>query len=390
MSSQSSGPALKSTMRKPAQGSGMILCLAALFCVGCGGAANSGGGSGGSTTPQVATPTIATAAQLAGAQLVTLSDPTSGATIYYTLDGTTPTTTSQTYEAPFLIASNATLNVVAMVLGDTNSATATHVFVPNIASGTLVWSDEFTNTTGANISPNSATWAYDTGASGWGNGELEDYCAAGSSTSPCSSSSPNVFVDTNGYLNIVAREPGTGVYTSGRMKTQGLFSFQYGRLEVRAQLPEAQGFWPAAWMMGNSIATTGWPGCGEMDIMERVNAAASPDWNDGSIHATGVTGSHLGTAYDFPTGVTASTWHTYGVFWRPGSVAYYVDTPTQPYVTYTKSSIAGFTGSVWPFDSNDNFIILNLAVGGAWPGSPNGTTPFPSSLLVDYVRLYTY
>jgi beta-glucanase (GH16 family) len=120
-----------------------------------------------------------------------------------------------------------------------------------------------------------------------------------------------------------------------------------------------------------------------------VNAAGTPDWNEGSIHGTGFTGSNLGTQYDFPSGATAAGWHTYGMIWSPGSVSYYVDDPTQPYVTYTPSSISSFSGSVWPFDSGANFVILNLAVGGSWPGSPSASTPFPSEMLVDYVRIYT-
>ena len=125
--------------------------------------------------------------------------------------------------------------------------------------------------------------------------------------------------------------------------------------------------------------------------MERVNAALNPDWNEGSVHGTGFTGSTgLGTVYNFPAGQTAAGWHTYGMIWKPGSVAYYVDTPSSPYVTYTNpASLTGLAGAVWPFDSgNSEFIILNFAVGGDWPGNPNASTVFPASLLVDYVRVY--
>jgi beta-glucanase (GH16 family) len=117
----------------------------------------------------------------------------------------------------------------------------------------------------------------------------------------------------------------------------------------------------------------------------------SPDWNEGSVHGTGFTGNAgLGTVFNFPAGQTAAGWHTYGMIWSPGSVAYYIDDPTQPYVTYTTASLTGLAGAVWPFDAGQsNFIILNLAVGGDWPGSPNATTPFPSQMLVDYVRVYT-
>jgi beta-glucanase (GH16 family) len=181
------------------------------------------------------------------------------------------------------------------------------------------------------------------------------------------------------------------VYTSARLKSQGLFSFQYGRLEFRAQVPEAQGFWPAAWLLGNNITTVNWPACGEQDVLERVNAPLTPDWNEGSIHGTGFTGgAGLGTKYSFPSGQTAAGWHTYGMIWSPGTVAYYIDDPAHPYATFTTGSLSGLSGAAWPFDvGQSNFILLNLAIGGDWPGLPNGTTPFPSEMVVDYVRIYT-
>ncbi len=363
------------------------LLAAVVLLAGCG----SGGGAstGPASNPPAAAPTISTAAALNGAVVVSLATTTSGASIYYTLDGSTPTLSSPIYEAPFLVASNLTVNAMAAGSGNTASSVTSKAFSLNIPSGALVWSDEFNNSTGANAQPDPAVWTYDTGAGGWGNEELEDYCGWNSSISPCSSTNPNVYVGTDGYLHIVAEQPSADVYTSARLKTEGLFSFQYGRIEFRAQVPEAQGFWPAAWLLGNNIATVNWPACGEMDVLERVNAAGAPDWNEGSIHGTGFTGSNLGTQYDFPAGETAAGWHTYGMIWSKGSVAYYVDDPTQPYATYTPASIAGLSGSAWPFDNGQaNFIILNLAVGGSWPGSPDSGTPFPSEMLVDYVRIY--
>ena len=331
-----------------------------------------------------------------GAAIVSLTTYNQAATIYYTVDGSTPTASSPQYLAPFLVASNLTVKAIATAAGIAPSDVASRSFTPNIPSGTLVWSDEFSTPLAQTPQPNPAIWTYDTGNSGFGNNELENYCAWGSNTSPCNAAGPNAYVGTDGYLHIVAQQISPGVYTSGaftsaRLKTQGLFSFQYGRFEVRAQVPEAQGFWPAAWLMGNNIATVNWPACGEMDVLERINAAKSPDWNEGSVHGTGFTGgTGLGTVFNFPAGQTAAGWHTYGMIWAPGSVAYYVDDPTHPYFTYTKSSLTSLTGAVWPFDAGQsNFIILNLAVGGDWPGSPNATTPFPSQMLVDYVRVYT-
>ena len=355
---------------------------------------NGGGASASSSPaqPQVATPTISTQPAQNGAQIVTLASGTSDATIYYTTDGTTPTPSSATYAAPLLVAANLTLNAYATRSGEEDSTVASKAFTPNIASGTLVWSDEFSNATGSNQEPNPAVWTYDTGGSGFGNNELENYCAWGSSALPCNPANPNAYVSTDGYLHIVARQPGAGVYTSARMKTQGLFSLQYGRLEARIQAPEGQGFWPAFWTLGNNVSIVGWPACGEQDIMERVNAALTPDWNEGSVHGIGFTGdAGLGTKFYFPAGQTAAGWHTYGMIWKKGSVAFYVDDPSHPYVTYTNpASLSSLTGAVWPFDSgNSAFLILNLAVGGDWPKNPTTSTKFPASLLVDYVRFYT-
>jgi beta-glucanase (GH16 family) len=367
--------------------------LSSVLICGCGGG-NSGGmnfGGGGENPP--AAPTISSTAAQNGAVIVTLSG-AAGVIINYTVDGSTPTPASPQYQAPFLVASNLTVKAIAVGGAPVlmSSPVASQSFSPNIPSGTLVWSDEFANTSGAPAQPNPAVWTYDTGNSGFGNSELENYCAWGSSTSPCSTTSPSEFVGTDGYLHIEAQQPSPGVYTSARLKTQGLFSFQYGRLEVKAMVPEAQGFWPAAWLLGNNINNVQWPACGEQDVLERVNAAGSPDWNEGSVHGTGFTGgTGLGTQYPFPNGQTAAQWHTYGMIWSPGSVQYYIDGPSNVYATYTTSSLTPLNdGAVWPFDDGQsNFIILNLAIGGSWPGPPDSSTPFPSEMLVDYVRIYT-
>jgi beta-glucanase (GH16 family) len=375
-------------------GKGMLAALVlsgALMC-GCGGR---GGTAAPTPTPtsgtQAAPPLFFTANAQSGAVIVTLEPAAPGATIYYTMDGTTPTTASQIYEAPFLVASNLTVNAMAVASGGMPSKVNSQTFTPNIPSGTLVWSDEFANPTAANAAPNPNVWTYDTGNSGFGNHELENYCAWGSNTGPCSTANPSTYVGTDGYLHIEAQQPSPGVYTSARLKTQGHFSFQYGRIEFRALVPEAQGFWPAAWLLGNNIVTADWPACGEQDVLERVNAAKTPDWNEGSVHGIGFTGdTGLGTVVNFPSGQTAAQWHTYGMIWAKGSVAYYIDDPTHPYVTYTTSSLANLKGASWPFDAGqNNFILLNLAIGGDWPGPPNASTQFPSEMLVDYVRVYT-
>jgi beta-glucanase (GH16 family) len=135
-----------------------------------------------------------------------------------------------------------------------------------------------------------------------------------------------------------------------------------------------------------------------MDVLERIDAAAYQDpvgdWNMGSIHGTGFTGgTGIGNKYHFPNGSTAAEWHTYGMIWAPGSVQYYIDDPSisgNIYATYMPSSLTGLSGAVWPFDAGQsNFLIVNLAIGGSWPGSPDNATPFPSEMLVDYIRIYT-
>jgi len=367
-----------------------VVFLSCAFMVGCGGSNGVIFGGGNSVLP----PAISTKDAQNGAVIVNLSPTTPGSVIFYTIDGSTPTPGSAQYLAPFLVASNLALKAIA-VSGSGSTLTVSTVssatYSPNSPSGTLVWSDEFSNSTGTPAQPDPTIWTYDTGNSGFGNNELETYCAWGSSTPPCSTNSPSEYVGaSDGYLHIEAQNPGANVYTSARLKTQGLFSFQYGRLEFSAKVPEAQGFWPAAWLLGNNIATINWPACGEQDVLERIDVAGSPDWNAGSILGTGFTGGNLGTKYLFPAGETAAQWHTYGMIWTPGSVQYYIDDPANIYATYTPASLSGLSGAVWPFDAGQaNFIIINLAIGGSWPGPPDSTTPFPSEMLVDYVRIYT-
>jgi beta-glucanase (GH16 family) len=325
-----------------------------------------------------------------GAVIVSLVSSTPGAKIYYTTDGSIPTTSSEIYQAPFLVWTNLTVKAIATASGYTTSAANSFLFTPNVPSNTLVWSDEFSNATGSNAQPNAKVWAYDTGNNGFGNNELENYCASGSTASPCDTSSPNSFVDTAGILHIVARQPSKGVYTSARMKSQGLFSFQYGRVEARMKLPEGQGMWPAFWLLGNNIATINWPACGELDVMEHIDGNNPPpyvgapapayDWIAGSIHGTNLNG----TKQYHPSGFSAADWHTYGMNWSKGKIEFYVDDPSNMYVTFTPGTQTG----TWPFEDGPQFMLLNLAVGGNWPGNPDATTVFPSEILVDYVRIY--
>lgn len=298
------------------------------------------------------------------------------------MDGSDPTSSSTQFFAPFLVSSNVTLKAIATAPGASNSNITSQAFSGNIPSGTLVWSEEFSNSSGSNAQPNPNLWTYESGAGGWGNSELETYCSWGSTGSPCDSNNPNAYVGTDGFLHIVARQPSPGVYTSARLKTAGLFSFGYGRIEARVQVPEGQGLWPAFWALGNDYPSVKWPACGEQDIMEHIDAPV-PDWIAGSIHGTNLDGSQKTFA---TAGQTFAGWHVYGMKWSKGSVSYYLDDPSNVYVTYNTSNTSGN----WPFDSNGgSYLILNLAVGGNWPGAPDGTATFPSEMLVDYVRIYT-
>ena len=375
---------------------GVLLCCAWITACGSGNATFDGGGN------TVAAPAISTTAAQNNAVIVTLSSSTPGTTIYYTLDGTKPTTSSQQYQAPFLVASNLTVNAIAVASGN-SSDVSSHTFSLNIPSGTLVWSDEFSNSTGTNAQPNPSVWMYDTGNSGFGNSELEYYCAWGSSAGPCSTSSPSEYVGsyagTDGVLYIVGQNPSANVYTSARLKTQGLFSFMYGRIEAKMQLPEQQGMWPAFWMLGNNIATINWPACGELDVMEHIDGSNPPpyyggtplgyDWIAGSVHGGTQSSEISGSQTYHPTGFSAAGWHTYGMIWSKGQIQYYVDDPVHNiYATFTPIN-GNFNTNTWPFDQGPQFVILNLAIGGSWPGPPDNTTVFPSQLLVDYVRIYT-
>ena len=345
-------------------------------------------GCAGGSAAKTVKPILTTTAAQNGAVVVSMSSSTQGATILYTLDGSAPRSSSAStiaYEAPFLVASKLTVTAQAMAPGLAASPNLTVPLTPKIAPGTLVWSDEFTNSTSANAQPNPQIWTYDTGSGGFGNDELENYCAWGSTASPCDPAQPNAYLDTSGLLHIAARKSSSGAYTSARMKTQGLFSLQYGRVEARMKLPESQGMWPAFWLLGNNIAAVDWPACDELDVMEHINGSNPQnwgyDWVQGSVHGMGLNG---GTQYH-PAGFSAADWHTYGMIWTKGRIQYYVDDPSNVYATFTPSTQPG----TWPFDAGPEFVILNLAVGGDWPGQPDATTAFPSEVQVDYVRVYT-
>jgi beta-glucanase (GH16 family) len=260
-------------------------------------------------------------------------------------------------------------------------ASASIVHAQTTRTEHLVWSDEFS---GPSAVPDPSNWTFETGGNGWGNHELETYCAPGSAQLPCKAAQPNSVV-ADGYLHITARRDAAGKWTSARMMTKGLQSFQYGRIEARIRIPAGAGVWPAFWMLGDDIGQRPWPACGELDIME--NIGKEPTKIHGSVHGTGFTGTPLSTITQLASGEDfAAAFHTYGLIWSPGKVQYYVDDPSHPYATYTRADLPA--GAVWPFDDGRYFFLLNLAMGGDWPGPTTAATPSTEEMLVDYVRVY--
>jgi beta-glucanase (GH16 family) len=245
------------------------------------------------------------------------------------------------------------------------------------ATGAQTWSDEFDGAAGS--APDAAKWTHETGGSGNGNHELEYY----------TSSTSNAALDGAGHLVITARRNtdsglscwnGPCQYTSARLNTARTFTQAYGHFEARIKIPRGQGMWPAFWMMGNDIGTAGWPNNGELDVME--NIGKEPGTVHGTIHGPGYSGaSGLGAGYTLPGGKAfADDFHTFAVDWSPSTITWSVDGTA--YETRTPADASGHT---WVFD-HPFFLILNLAVGGDWPGGPDAGTSFPQTMTVDYVR----
>lgn len=234
----------------------------------------------------------------------------------------------------------------------------------------LTWSDEFDGPAGA--APDPAKWVYDLGSRGWGNHELEKY----------TDSRSNSYLDGEGHLVIEALEPTPHKYTSARLKTQGKFTITYGRVEARIRIPYGQGIWPAFWMLGDDIQAKGWPNCGEIDIME--NIGKEPDTIHGTVHGPGYSGAKaIGKPFALASGRFADDYHIYAVEWSPARIEFLMD--GQSYHVVNPAMLPN--NAKWVYD-HAFFIILNVAVGGEWPGNPDETSVFPQKMLVDYVRVY--
>jgi len=252
------------------------------------------------------------------------------------------------------------------------------------ANWKLTWNDEFNGAEGSGVDPTK--WVFEVGGNGWGNHELEYY----------TSRPKNVYIRDGNLVIQAERENYMGAdgvsrsYTSARLKTAGKFSQAYGRFEARIKLPAGQGMWPAFWMLGDDIGTAGWPGCGEIDIME--NIGREPSTVHGSIHGPGYHGpGYIGDVgleahYVLPARQRfADDFYVFAVEWEPNAIRFYVN--DQLYVTRSRADLR--PGWKWVFD-HPFFLLLNLAVGGDWPGNPDATTIFPQRMLVDYVRVYEH
>ena len=278
----------------------------------------------------------------------------------------------------------------ALVLSFGSTALAKAQTVPTLPYTTLVWSDNFSGPAGS--TPSSSNWTQNLGGGGWGNDELETY----------TNSTANSDLTGSDQLAITAlktttnrgggRHGGGGgsssssstSYTSARLVSKA--SYTYGLFEANMEIPAGTGLWPAFWMLGANINTVGWPECGEIDAMETIDQ--DPFTVYGTIHgpdgnsSTDYPGDGLGVSDTTSTNLS-SGFHTYSVQWSPNSVTWYLDGVS--YGTVTSSDLT--RGESWVLNAPEN-LILNLAVGGDWPGSPNSSTHFPAKLLVNWVKVY--
>ena len=241
----------------------------------------------------------------------------------------------------------------------------------------LTWSDEFNAPNGS--PPDPAKWNIVTGGEGFGNNELETY-----------TNRPANVQQQNGNLVITAqKEDLTGSdgiprhYTSARLNTQNHFAQKYGRFEARIQLPTGKGIWPAFWLLGDNHETAPWPDCGEIDILETIGA---PDTTYSTLHGPGYSGRKgISAKFPLPAGESVHTaFHLYAVEWAPNDIKFFFD--DHLIAEHTPADLP--QGTHWVYD-HPFYILLNLAVGGYWPGNPDDTTVFPQQMLIDYVRVYS-
>jgi beta-glucanase (GH16 family) len=241
---------------------------------------------------------------------------------------------------------------------------------------TLTWHDEFDGPNGA--PPDPLKWEIETGGNGWGNEELEYYTAR----------RQNIRQEDGHLILEALQEKYVGPdgvqrdFTSGRLMSAGHFSQRYGRFEARIKIPSGRGAWPAFWLLGDDFSTSGWPRCGEIDIMEGNGLSDSEI--QGSAHGPGYSGARALTAsYPLPAGRLSDHFHVYALEWEPNVLRFYVDGLL--YATKTPADLP--PGAAWVFD-HPFHLILNVALRGDYPRAEDHSTVFPMRMLVDYVRVY--
>lgn len=241
--------------------------------------------------------------------------------------------------------------------------------VKPVKKWTLHWNDEFNETNGSGV--DASKWIHDVGGEGWGNNE-EEYYTEGTN---------NCYIqDGNLVIEAKKEDMNDNKYTSARIKTKGKFDFKYGKIEMRAKIPYGQGIWPAFWMLGSDIDKVGWPECGEIDIME--NIGKEPKTVHGTLHGPGYSGNMgIGAAYELNEDFKNS-YHIFSIEWSEDKIEWFVDGKRYHYMNPEK-----IIGNKWVYNK-EFFLIINLAVGGNWPGYPDDNTIFPQRFYIDYVRVY--
>jgi len=266
---------------------------------------------------------------------------------------------------------------IAALLGACALLTLGQVSMPTVATAAATFTDDFNGPAGSAV--DGSKWQIETGNNGGNNHELQWYTAGAA----------NAALDGQGHLVITAKRENPGgfncwygscQYTSARMNTAGKFTQTYGHFETRMKLPRGQGMWPAFWMLGNDIGSVGWPTSGEIDIME--NIGREPNTVHGTIHGPGYSGAGgIGAAFNGPN--FSDDFHVFAIDWAPNQIRWSVDGNV-----YETRTPADLNGNRWVFD-HPFFVLLNLAVGGDFPGNPDGSTVFPQQLVVDYVHVTT-
>jgi beta-glucanase (GH16 family) len=307
---------------------------------------------------------------------LTISPQSTEGTIAVTVIGDTLKEADETFSVVISNAKNATISG-----GGIGTATIrnddTYTFIPSDGYETPttytgyqnLWQDEFDGTT-----LDLTSWGFDVGGGGWGNNELQYYT---------NNRPENVYL-SGGKLVIQARKEAFSgrEYTSTRLLTKGKREFTYGRIDIRAKLPVAKGLWPALWMLGKKIDQTGWPACGEIDIMELVGKEPSNVY--GTMHWAAANGTRVldSQKYSLASGTYADKFHVFSIIWEADKIEIFMDD-----ISYSKFNKAKVGGSPYPFNEAF-FLIFNVAVGGDWPGAPDASTVFPQQMIVDYVRVF--